>query len=107
MKRITLMCAGGMSSSLLETKVRAAIEKMGVECTVKAVGYSVMDRYFDKTDVFLLAPQVRYQLKRLEEVCNEKGIPIAAMNPIDYGRMNGEAILKQALSILNINENII
>lgn len=101
MIRITLMCAGGMSSSLLETKVREAIQRKGVDCIVKAIGYSAMDKYFKKTDIFLLAPQVRYQLKKLEEICREKGIPIAPMNHIDYGRMNGEAILKQALSILN------
>ncbi|MDF2674419.1 MAG: system, lactose/cellobiose-specific family, component [Clostridiales bacterium] len=100
MKRITLICAAGMSTSLLVTKMNAAAIKQGAMVKIIAIGEAELKNYWGETDVFLLGPQVRYLLNRVKAEGEEKGIPVELINSIDYGLMNGEKVLNQALNLL-------
>jgi PTS system cellobiose-specific IIB component len=99
MKKITLICAAGMSTSLLVTKMKAAAEKLGQEVEIRAIAESKFKDYENDTDVLLLGPQVGFLLKKFKEKY-EPGIPVAVINSIDYGMMNGEKVLKTALGLL-------
>lgn len=99
MKRIVLVCAFGMSTSLLVTKMNAAAAKNGEEVKIQAVPENEFDKYADETDVLLLGPQVKYLLEKLKEKYEPKGIKVDLISSIDYGMMNGEKVLKQALSL--------
>lgn len=98
MKKITLICAAGMSTSLLVTKMKAAADKLGQEVEIRAIAESKFKEYENDTDVLLLGPQVGFLLKKFKEKY-EPRIPVAVIDSIDYGMMNGEKVLKKALSL--------
>jgi PTS system cellobiose-specific IIB component len=99
MKRITLICAGGMSTSILMTKMEAAATRLGLEVTIRAAAESKFKEYENETDILLLGPQVGFMLKKFKETYEPKGIKVAVIESIDYGMINGEKVLKKALEI--------
>ncbi|MBC1586626.1 PTS sugar transporter subunit IIB [Listeria seeligeri] len=100
MKNIMLVCSAGMSTSLLVKKMTEAIEKSQVEATVIAVAEADFDKYRNNVDVVLLAPQVRFLEKNLKRVLDPLGIPVSIINGIDYGTMDGEKVLNEALTMI-------
>lgn len=56
---ILLCCAGGMSTSLLVTKMEKAATEQGFPCRIQAVSAGSVKRHMDEADVLLLGPQVR------------------------------------------------
>ncbi|EHF3611666.1 PTS sugar transporter subunit IIB [Listeria innocua] len=101
MKNIMLVCSAGMSTSLLVKKMTEAIENNHVDATVIAVAEADFDKYKGNVDVVLLAPQVRFLEKNLKRVQDPLGIPVSIINGIDYGTMDGEKVLNDALAMIN------
>ncbi|MBF2352968.1 PTS sugar transporter subunit IIB [Listeria welshimeri] len=101
MKNIMLVCSAGMSTSLLVKKMTQAIENKQVEATVIAVAEADFDKHKDNVDVVLLAPQVRFLEKNLKRVLDPLGIPVSIINGIDYGTMDGEKVLNEALAMID------
>lgn len=95
-----LVCSAGMSTSLLVKKMTEAIEKQQVDAVVIAVAEADFDKYKGNVDVVLLAPQVRFLEKNLKRVLDPLGIPVAIINGIDYGTMDGEKVLNDALAMI-------
>ncbi|WP_407857240.1 PTS sugar transporter subunit IIB [Enterococcus sp. 22-H-5-01] len=104
MKRIMLVCAAGMSTSLLVTKMEKAAEAQGLESDIFAVSASEADTKLEDTDkpvdVLLLGPQVRFMKNQFETKLEPKGIPVDVIDMKDYGMMNGEAVLNTALNLM-------
>lgn len=99
MKNIVLVCAAGMSTSLLVTKMRKAAEARGEECDIEAYSIAEVSNLIDDADVVLLGPQVRYQKKTVDELAAGK-IPVDVIDMAAYGTMNGEKVLGQALELI-------
>ena len=91
-KTIMLVCSAGMSTSLLVTKMQKAAEAKGLEA----------DQHLESKDVnvLLLGPQVRFMKGDFEKRLAPKGIPLEVINMADYGMMNGEKVLDQALTLI-------
>lgn len=53
-----------------------------------------------EVDVLLLGPQVRFMKADFEKRLEPKGIPLDIINMADYGLMNGEKVLQQALRLI-------
>ncbi|EAD9439677.1 PTS sugar transporter subunit IIB [Listeria monocytogenes] len=100
MNNIMLVCSAGMSTSLLVKKMTEAIEKQQVDAAVIAVAEADFDKYKGNVDVVLLAPQVRFLEKNLKRVLDPLGIPVAIINGIDYGTMDGEKVLNDAPAMI-------
>lgn len=98
MKRVVLLCAAGMSTSLLVQKIRAAAEKKKIECTVNAYAIAEAENFKDSADIMLLGPQVRFQLNNVKKAC--PGIPVETIDPVIYGQMNGEKVLEHIMDVL-------
>ena len=99
-KRITLVCSAGMSTSLLVSKMKAAAAAQGLDAAIKAVAESSFSSGADKeTDILLLGPQIGYRLRALKEMYEPQGMKVAVINVMDYGMMNGEKVLKDALKL--------
>lgn len=101
-KTIMLVCSAGMSTSLLVTKMQKAAEAQGIDTDIFAVSASEADENLEKknVDVMLLGPQVRFMKGQFEEKLAPKGIPLEVINMADYGMMNGENVLKEALKLI-------
>ena len=100
MRRIALFCSAGMSTSLLVTKMKKAAEAKGIEVSIDAFPEATMDKELDDVDAVLIGPQIKYLLKKLKKICDEKGVPISVINTMDYGMMDGEKVLNQALKMM-------
>jgi PTS system cellobiose-specific IIB component len=102
MKTIMLVCAAGMSTSLMVSKMRKAAEVKNIETDIFAISASEFDETLANREinVVLLGPQVKFMQKQLASKLVEKNIPIDAINMQYYGMMNGEKVLEQALNLI-------
>ncbi len=101
-KTIMLVCSAGMSTSLLVTKMEKAAAERGIDADIFAVAANDADNNIEQKDVnvLLLGPQVRFMKGQFEKKLEPKGIPLDVINMADYGMMNGEKVLDQALSLI-------
>ena len=102
MKKIMLVCAAGMSTSLLVTKMEAAAKEQGVEVKIFALPFSDAPRVLEEVDVILLGPQVRFQKAQIEKaIADQKlDLAVAVIDMKDYGMMNGKAVYQTALNLM-------
>ncbi|WP_291648811.1 PTS sugar transporter subunit IIB [Clostridium sp.] len=101
MKNILLVCAAGMSTSLLVNKMNAAAKEKGIEINIEALPVSECSSVIDKADIVLLGPQVRFQKPQVDALVKGR-IPVEVIDMRLYGTMNGKAILDQVLKTLGI-----
>ncbi|AGF58668.1 PTS system cellobiose-specific IIB component [Clostridium saccharoperbutylacetonicum] len=99
MKNITLICAGGFSTSMLVSNMEEAAKDKGVDVVIRAIAESKFVEYENDTDILLLGPQVGYLLEEIKERYVSKKMKIAVIDSIDYGMMNGEKVLNDALNM--------
>lgn len=100
MKKILLVCAAGMSTSLLVNKMKGAAKNAGEEISIEALPVSEAGKVIEEMDIVLLGPQVRFQKAQIESLVNGR-IPVEVIDMVLYGTMNGEAVLKMALEKIN------
>lgn len=102
MKKIMLVCAAGMSTSLLVTKMKAAAKDLGHEIEIFAMPISEGEKKLAECDCVLLGPQVRFQKAQIEKIIADKGLnlPCAVIDMKDYGMMNGKAVYATALKLM-------
>ncbi len=100
--RIMLACSAGMSTSLLVTKMEAAAKEKGLDIDIWAVPDASVAENWAKDpniDVILLGPQIRFRLAATEKLVDGK-VPVAVINMMDYGTMNGAKVLDTALETI-------
>jgi cellobiose PTS system EIIB component len=102
MKTIMLVCAAGMSTSLMVSKMKKAAEAKNIDAHIFAISASEFDDTLaeKEIDAVLLGPQVKFMQRQLAPKLAEKNIPIDAINMQYYGMMNGEKVLEQALKLI-------
>lgn len=92
--KITLACAGGVSTSILVNRIISAVKNRGIE-SVECNAYSAatLDKAAPGSDVILLGPQVCY----LEDDVKKRypDTPVRLIDMRDYGMMNAEKIVKE------------
>lgn len=97
MIKILLCCASGMSTSLLVEKMKRAATKQNVEAEIWAVNAENTDLKDVEADI-ILGPQVRYAKEEIQKTVGS--IPVYMIGMKDYGMMNGDSVLAQALEYL-------
>lgn len=100
MRYITLICAAGMSTSILMNKMQESAKAQGLDIKVIAMSESKFEEYDEPTEVLLLGPQIAYLEDEIREQYEPKGIKVAVIDMMDYGTLNGERVLKDALALL-------
>ena len=93
MKNIVLMCAGGMSTSIIMKNIKKAADAEGLECEVSAtIGRNA--------DCILLGPQVGYAKDEVCAAC--PGVPVGVIPMTTYGMMDGVKALAQAKELMGL-----
>lgn len=95
MKNILLVCAAGMSTSMLVKKMDEAARKSGIEAKIWAVAESEANKHMEKADIVLLGPQVRFLLDKMKAIAGDT--PVEVIDMMAYGSMDGAKVLKNAL----------
>ena len=94
--KVLMLCAGGMSSSIVVKKIRRYAAEHDIDFTLKATGVSSYEELASAYDVILLAPQAQYYLKRVRE---NTGKPAEVIEPAHYGIGDAAAIVNQAMRL--------
>lgn len=101
--KVVLVCAAGMSSSLLEEKIRQAAAAAGADMELRAVDATTMSLWNyekDTMDVILVAPQVRFKKRGIMQQSEPYGVIVRDIDTIAYGMVDGEKIFGQVLEAL-------
>ncbi|MGB9097646.1 PTS sugar transporter subunit IIB [Erwinia sp.] len=105
MKRIVLACAAGMSTSMVVTRMEKEAVARGLEYKIYAIPEQnlrdELESYGSDVAVVLLGPQVRFKLDENRKLTDNYQIPIAVIDTLAYGTLNGAKVLDQALALVN------
>lgn len=97
--KILLICAGGMSTSILMKKIQKFSDEKGLGLTsIIARGMGDYEDVYKEYDVILLGPQISYKKADIQKVIGNK--PMAVVAPADYAIGNAENIFKQIHALL-------
>lgn len=105
--RVLMVCAMGMSSSLLEAKVVEAAQAAGVPMELKAITTPEVARWDFQAhyvDVVLVAPQVRYKRKSIAQAAAPYGIIVQDIDPVTFGMVEGEKLFQQVLAAVQARD---
>lgn len=97
MIKVLLLCAGGVSSSIVMKRLRTYAAQMGIDCVFKATGTTSFREVASHYDCILLAPQMRYCLSRVKR---ESSKPVGIIAPADYGVGDVENIFKLIFELI-------
>ncbi|AIX72670.1 PTS sugar transporter subunit IIB [Mixta calida] len=105
MKRIVLACAAGMSTSMVVTRMEKEAAVRGLSYQIYAIPEQnlreELQNYPGEIAVVLLGPQVRFKLAENKKLTDGEQIPIAVIDSLAYGTLNGAKVLDQALALIN------
>ena len=99
MKKILLVCAAGMSTSMLVKRMQDHASSIGLEVDIEALSISDAKDKVDSIDIVMLGPQVRYQKAEVEEIVNGR-IPVLVINMKDYGALSGMLVVATDLATI-------
>jgi PTS system cellobiose-specific IIB component len=100
MYKIALVCQHGASTGLCVRKMIEAAEKLGIESSITAYSDSQMDNLVEDMDCILLGPQLMFKEEQFKNEYPEHAGKITVINTMDFGMMNGEKILKDAVALI-------
>lgn len=100
-KSILLACSGGYSTSMLVERMKKVAVEKNVDVLIDATAESNIDMFIDSIDVILLGPQMAHAESDLRK---KYELPIATIDMMDYGMMNGEKVLNTAIELIEANQ---
>ena len=95
--KVLLVCAAGMSTSMLTANMRKHGEE---EDVVEAFPMNELADQIGKYDVILLAPQVRFREKEVRAMAEPLGKKVGVIDMRAYGMMDGKNAMDQARELL-------
>lgn len=101
MKKVLLLCSGGMSTSLLMNKMYNAAKEINIEIEIEARSINEAELYVDNADIVLIGPQVRYLKNKIDKLVNGK-IPVEIIDMKLYGTMNGKVLLENLIEKIGV-----
>lgn len=97
MRKIVLLCAAGMSTSMLVKKMQTAAEAMDYACDIAAYPVAEASQRGEDADIVLLGPQVRFNLNKVK---SQVTCPVEAIDMRSYGMMDGKAVIEHVRKVL-------
>lgn len=98
MRKIKLFCAGGLSTSLLVNKMKAAALAEGYDVEITAHPTIELEAKGVDADIILLGPQVRTSIQ--DVTAKFPGKKVMVVDMVAYGMIDGKTILAQAKKLL-------
>ncbi|MDY4760545.1 PTS cellobiose transporter subunit IIB [Streptococcus thoraltensis] len=86
MTKALIICAGGMSSSLIAKKTQTLLAEQGHDVEMNAVGVPEGGKKINAAeyDLYLISPQTKMHYKQFEEAAKKVGKPIVQIPPQAY-----------------------
>jgi len=105
-KTILLICTSGITSGLLVKNIQGAIDKRGLAIHVYSAPAIMAEQIIqnEKLDALMIGPQSKYEVNRLKDYLNYKAIPYKLISKESYEILDGEAVLEDALQLIDRQE---
>jgi len=100
MYKIALVCEHGASTGICVRKMVEAASKLGIESDIAAYSAGKLSTIINDLDCILLAPQLAFRLDHFKKTYPEHVAKMSVVNPMDFGMMDGEKILKEAVAMI-------
>jgi PTS system cellobiose-specific IIB component len=81
----------------------AAAKTAGIEAEIASYSVTQTGNLVKSMDVLLVGPQLSYRLENLKSSYPQQAGKFAAINPMDFGMMDGVKILKDAVALADKN----
>lgn len=94
-KKILLICIGGMTTSLIATKLQREAKSQGYDFEISADTYTNGKDHAEKYDMILVGPHVSFAMKPIVDLNPDK--PVALVPALMFGRMEVKQMLKLVL----------
>jgi cellobiose PTS system EIIB component len=102
--RIVLICGGGITTGILLQKMTRYAEELGLKLDCSAHGITSLNPLrFKGAKVIVMAPQVRYMVKEVENLYPE--IPIKQIETDDFVNMDAKKILLELIDEFDLLHN--
>ncbi|MCL1928280.1 MAG: hypothetical protein FWG07_05765 [Treponema sp.] len=100
MYKIALICEHGASTGICVRKMIEASSKLGIESDIAAHSAAKLESIINDLDCILLAPQLAFKLDHFKKTYPEHVSKMTIVNSMDFGMMDGEKILKEAVAMI-------
>ena len=100
MYKVSLICQNGASTGLVVKKMREYALKANLDVEISAYADAQLANIIEDKDIILLGPQVAFKKANFEKSFPDHAKKIRVINTMDFGMMNGEKILNDALEAL-------
>lgn len=97
MKKITLFCGAGMSTSILVKRMRNVAAKEGKDYDINAFAMQDLEKGFD-SDVILIGPQIRYAIDSVRKRFPD--IPVDSIPMRMYGIQDAPSVIAIAEKLM-------
>lgn len=97
---ILLICAGGLSTSLLVTKMKTYAQEIGEMPVIEAHPAGNLGDVIDRFDIVFLGPQIAHKFESIQKEFGDLGKPLVMIEPMDYGLCRGKEVYEKAKQIL-------
>lgn len=94
---ILLICACGMSTSLLVNRMKEVGTK---EDRIDAMPVDKLEANVKNYQVVLVGPQIRYKFNDIKKICDINHVACGLMDMASYGQMNGKVMYEQAKNLV-------
>lgn len=103
MDKIALICQYGASTGLCVKKMQEYAAQENIDVEIAAYSFSQLPNIVDDVNCILLGPQLGYKFKQFVNEYPANAHKMAVIDAMDFGMMDGEKILKNALLIVKQN----
>lgn len=95
--KILLVCAAGMSTSLLVNSMKKFADPADV---IEAYPVAQLEKLIDNYDVVLCGPQIRYKFKDIQKTAAAHNKPVDIIDMVAYGQQKGDKVMEMAKKLM-------
>lgn len=93
MKNIYLFCSGGMSTSLVASKMQKVYDEQKKEVKVEAYDFGMIDEVGNSADIILIAPQISWAFDQVKNQFPDTNVISLTMQ--EFGSMDGNILVNR------------
>ncbi|MGL5721765.1 MAG: PTS sugar transporter subunit IIB [Brevinema sp.] len=99
MEKLVLCCSAGMSTTLFVSRMKKYAKETNLAIDIMEMSLSDIDTHtYQSVSAYILAPQLRFQQKKIEERTNK---PVYVISADDYSLIHVQNIFPAVLKMVN------
>lgn len=102
--KILLICAGGLSTSILVSKMKTYAQSIGDDVLIEAHPAGNLAELIERFDIVLLGPQINHKLESIKKQYGHLEKPIQVIESMDYGLVRGKEVYEKAKKTLSLRK---